>query len=54
MTIEADWGYYANAISWCIADENDNIYIAGNKELVAASSKFTVVLHYAKRKLRIE
>lgn len=53
ITIEADWGYYANAISWCIADENDNIYIAANQELTAANSKFTVVLHFGKYRQRI-
>ena len=53
ITITADWGYYTDAISWCIADENENIYIAGNQDLIAENSKFTVVLHYAKRKFRI-
>lgn len=53
ITITADWGYYANAISWCIADDDENIYIAGNQELTASNSQFTVVLYYAKRKMRI-
>lgn len=53
ITITADWGYYTDAISWCIADENENIYIASNKNIVSSGNRFTVVLYYAKRKLRI-